>query len=236
MVRDIAFSFRLGKISDIRAILSTLLFLSVQALAGQDLLFRIHVVDPLHENVKAARIDLISGRDSRTAFADVNGVATFVNLNSGTSNIRIAAYGFTTWVRDQDIKVQQDRPLLVTLKPAVLSCDPHFSIEYDNRPGSLVRGVVIDSKSGNGIRGIKIQLRLPDGKKPLVTLRSQKKGLFEIPKIAPGRYRLRITDDIGYFNSDLSYQDEQVILVVPTQDAPFITVELMRKGDVEVCL
>jgi hypothetical protein len=215
-----------------RACLSTLLFPSVQALAGQDLQFRVHVVDPQYENVERARVDIVSDRESRTASTGVDGTVTFANLRSGRYNMRVGAPGFTLWVRDQDITAQQERPLVVTLKPGVLSCEPHYSIEYDNQPGSPVRGMVIASESGKGVRGLKIQLWLPDEKTPIVTLLSQKKGLFEMPEIASGRYRLRVADTR---NSDSTYQDEQVNLVLPTQDAPFITVTMRRKGHIEVC-
>jgi hypothetical protein len=39
--------------------IGTLLLIFVQALAGEDSQFRVHVVDPLHAGVNAARVDLI---------------------------------------------------------------------------------------------------------------------------------------------------------------------------------
>jgi hypothetical protein len=87
--------------------------------------------------------------------------------------------------------------------------------------------MVIDAESNKGIGGVKIQLRLPGEKNPLITLRSQKKGTFVVPQIAPGQYRLRVTDDT-------EYQDEQMELLVP-MDTLFITVRLTRKGHIEIC-
>jgi hypothetical protein len=55
--------------------------------------------------------------------------------------------------------------------------------------------VVIDDVSRKSIRGAKLQFRLIHEKNAKIILRSQKKGVFESPNIAPGRYRLRITDE-----------------------------------------
>jgi len=160
-------------------------------------------------------------------------MASFADLPPGRYQMRIEAYGFARLVRDEDVTAQQERPVLVTLKPAVLGCAPHYWIDYDDRPGSHVRGMVLDGESGKGIRGVKIQLRLPGEKKPIVNLRSRGKSMFEMPQIAPGRYRLRIMDGTEY--PDSTYQTEEIDLVVPTQDSLSITFKLMRKGFIEIC-
>lgn len=204
-----------------------LLFTLVQVLAAQDSQFRVQVLDSLHHSVNPAKVELVSDRDSQTASTDLNGMASFSNLPFGRYKVRVSESGFIVWLRDLDYTAPQERPLLVTLRLGSLGCEPHYWIEYDNGPGPQVRGMVINAESGKGIRGLKIDLRHPGDKKPIITMRSQKKGVFEIPGIAPGRYRLRVT-------GDTEFADEQVELVVPT-DKMFITIRPLRRGFIEIC-
>lgn len=213
--------FKLG------AYINVLLFLSIQAFAGQDSQFRIHVLNYQHENVDKALVELTSRQNSQTATTSVDGMATFANLAPGKYNVSVSASGFVRWqLLDHEITSAQEHPILATLKPGTLGCDLRYEIEYDNsEPGPAVRGVVIDS--GKGIRGAKLLVRLSGEKIPRVTLRSQKKGLFQLPDLSPGRYRLRVTNE--------SYQDLEIDLAVPTQDISIVTIKPMRKGYVEIC-
>ena len=197
-------------------------------------LFRVHIVSPLHENVTEARIEVSSGQASRTAFTDADGTAIFANLPSGNYKIRIEAFTFKTWTGNEDITTEQERPLLVTLQPGVLSCEPPDQIEYNNKPGPPVQGMVVDGISGRGIRGMRIEWRRPGEKKPMLTVRSMKKGFFEVSNIPPGRYRFRITDE-GYTEPDKIHQDVETDVVIPRQDSLFITIKLSRKGYVKIC-
>jgi hypothetical protein len=158
-------------------------------------------------------------------------LAIFVNVPSGRYDIRIRAYGFIVWeLRNYDLTVPQKRSMPATLRFATTgACAPPYRIEYDNtQPRASVRSVVIDSDSGKSIRGATLYFRPIDEKKPRIILRSQKKGVFELQNIAPGRYRLRVTNDF--------YHDIEMDLVVPAQDAVSITIRLDRNDIVRVCL
>jgi uncharacterized surface anchored protein len=207
------------------------MFLPIWASPGQEAEFRVHVVDPQYENVANAVVQLVSVQESRTATTDAVGAATFVNLPSGRYDIRISAYGFVVWQsRNYDVTVPQKGPMLATLRFGTTgSCDPPYRIEYDNRHSRdpPVRGVIIDADSRKSIRGATLHFRLMDEKKPELILRSQNKGVFELPNIAPGRYRLRVTNEF--------YRDLEMDLVVPTQDVVIITIELDRNDHVHVC-
>src|SRR4051794_34980304 len=122
-------------------------------------LFRVHIVSPLHENVTKARIEVSSGQASRIAFTDADGTAIFANLPSGNYKIRIEAFTFKTWTGNEDITAEQERPLLVTLQPGVLGCEPPDRIEYNNKPGPPVQGMVVDGRSRNGLREMRIEWR-----------------------------------------------------------------------------
>jgi len=68
----------------------------------------------------------------------------------------------------------------------------------------------------------------------MLTVRSMKKGFFEVSNIPPGRYLVRVTDE-DYTELDKIHQDVETDVVVPRQDSLFITVKLSRKGYVEIC-
>ena len=197
-------------------------------------LFRVHIVSSLHENVAKAKIEVSSGRASQTAFTDADGTANFANLSSGNYKIRIEAFTFKIWTGKEDIATEQERPLLVTLQPGVLGCEPPDQIEYNNKPGPPVQGMVVDSISRHGLRGMRIEWRRPGEKNPMLTVRSMKKGFFEVSNIPPGRYLVRVTDE-DYTELDKIHQDVETDVVVPRQDSLFITVKLSRKGYVEIC-
>jgi hypothetical protein len=156
---------------------TTLLLLSVHVLKGQAPDFRVQVLDSRHHPVNAASVELIFEQQSQTAMTDLDGFATFANLPTGKYRVRVNAYSFREWIRDQDIADKQQPPLLVTLRQSSLGCEPRYWIDYDNKPGPQVRGQITNIETGKSIRGIRIDLYRSGEKKPFVTTRSGKKSL-----------------------------------------------------------
>jgi hypothetical protein len=194
---------------------------------AQDLPFQIRVVGPNHEQIQNAEVEIGSGSHSLRVKTNADGIADLPNVALGRNTVHVSAAGFKTW-NDESLVVTPDRSILVTLEPATLGCDPDYKIRYRIEPGPPVQGIVL-GQSDSGVRGISIRPYLPGEKKPILKLHSQKKGHFEIPQIPAGRYRLRITNDP-------LYQDEQIDLVVPTQDTLFLTIKLAKRGSVDICL
>jgi hypothetical protein len=211
--------------------MSALVFLLAWASAGEQSKFRVHVVDPRYEDVGNAMVRLLSVQGFRTATTDTAGMATFFDLPQGKYDVRISAYGFIVWqLQNYNVTVPQNRLLQATLSFATLACDPSYHSEYDNTQprGAPVRGSVIDADSGKGIRGATLVFRRANENKPKITIRSQSKGVFEVPDIAPGHYKLRVKNEF--------FREVEMDLIVPIQDAVVITVELDRNDHVRLCL
>jgi uncharacterized protein (DUF2141 family) len=154
------------------------------------------VLDPAGAVISAASIRLFSSEELREAKANEGGKFEFVDLPSGTYELRIWSPGFSAKiVKDLKVSPTESPSLSITLLVEPSPCGDATPVpEYGKRSGDTnLEGRISAFWDGYVAHATVTVTQLSTGRKEIVT--TGKSGEFQFVGLEPGRYSLAVSHD-----------------------------------------